>query len=654
MKKFYVFFTILYVIVGSTNGFCEILTIEKAIRNFAEKNKGVRVAVFDFTNSKGQKTGYDIFISDTIITELSKYTITLLERKRLELLLKEHTLAQAGAVDSDDAIKLGKLLPVDIIISGSYTEFDDRIIINGRCINVNTGEIVYAFSSSIKNELTSNGSSSKNKSQITKDSNEADDKCTLKSEEIISSMSNLRTKEQINNAVTTAVQIPFSGKCGKIHYRVMHTFSRSNIYPESYRDFLIKTLIAIKDPSSDTRTREILRYFAADKHIDVHEWEAGVEVLKKTSSSMHIPMFYLINNKFEDSSLVKKRTEEIMQLAHDEKIGRPISVSEEKVFFILLHTLSSNSNSNDMENAAFIFKKYMHLISDNDLSLKRSAGFLEKIYFADKNRNTQKIILDSIIDFYTMPVTHNDILSEKSVDLLKRIELSIAHTALSDNKVKKSFIKDQNILNNVLKKHFCSSIEIAKKNGYKSQIEYRILYALKHGISCPLVPSLNDLKTDLESRDWDKKLKSIELLSKIDEGAAPLEKTIIKYLGQQGYESKGGKLRNLCAKTLGNIKSKDPQGIEMLIESFPDYDHGVSYEAEKAIEKIGIPALPFLIKGLKHQHHAVRLRCAKALGNLGRFAKNALPELEKLSNNDQNPYVKKQAQGAITMIKNDF
>jgi HEAT repeat protein len=92
----------------------------------------------------------------------------------------------------------------------------------------------------------------------------------------------------------------------------------------------------------------------------------------------------------------------------------------------------------------------------------------------------------------------------------------------------------------------------------------------------------------------------------------------------------------------------------MLIESFPDYDNGVSYEAEEAIKGIGMSAMPYLVKGLGHSHHAVRLRCAKALGNLGRSAKSALPELKRLSEKDSDPYVRKEAQGAVQMISNDY
>jgi HEAT repeat protein len=158
----------------------------------------------------------------------------------------------------------------------------------------------------------------------------------------------------------------------------------------------------------------------------------------------------------------------------------------------------------------------------------------------------------------------------------------------------------------------------------------------------------------MRSGDWDKKLKAIELLSKIGTAAKPAEQTVIKYLGQQGFGYNGGRLRRFCALILGNINTADPKGITLLIESFPDYNNGVSSEAKKTIKKIGVTALPNLIKGLDHEHHAVRYGCAEALGNLGRKAEDAVEKLEKIAERDKDPYVRKQARGAVQMIKNDF
>ena len=223
----------------------------------------------------------------------------------------------------------------------------------------------------------------------------------------------------------------------------------------------------------------------------------------------------------------------------------------------------------------------------------------------------------------------------------------------NENK-KSNYKKDLQAINTSLAGLICHSVAVAKNKGFRSQVEDRTEYMLKNKIKCEHVPTIQDLEDDIRSGDWDRKLKAIELLSKIGTAAEPAEQTVIKYLGQQGFGRNGGRLRRFCALTLGNIKTGDPKGITRLIESFPDYDNGVSHEAKESIKKIGDTALPYLIKGLDHEHHAVRYGCAGALGNLGRDAEKAVEKLEEIAEKDDNPYVRKQAKGAVQMIRNSF
>ena len=435
----------------------------------------------------------------------------------------------------------------------------------------------------------------------------------------------------------------------------MYVFSRHDIYPEKYKHFLISTLNAIESPSKDTRTREIMRYFASDKKIDNDEWAACLESLKRMKAfSMHVPLGYMLNNSHEQKSRIKIRADEIMGLAVDKKIGRPVPIDAVDILFSMLYALKTWNLQKDMDTAEYVFGRYMHLIPDSDKYNKKGTTYLESIYFAEeKSRSTQKKIVQLIIAFYSGR-TPSELLAEETADLLNSLDSRI-HSSHLRNEVKKAALKeDQSRINTSLQDLYCLALNIATNRGYTSLIEKRKLYVLTNGMKCPHAPSIADLEADMRSRDWDRKLEAIEMLSKIGEGAQPAQDTIITYLGQQGYGSKGGKLRSLCAKTLGNIKTTSPRGITMLIESFPDYDHGVSHEAEEAIARIGLPALPYLIDGLKHKHHAVRLRCAKALGNLGRRARKAVPELEKIAAADQNPYVRKQARGAVQMIRNDY
>jgi len=616
-------------------------SIPDAIKKFAKNKKRMRIAVFDFANTSGEKTRFDGYIADTIVSELSKYSLTLLERKRLKMLLKEHALSQSGIVDSKKALEMGMLLPLDVIVSGSYTQIRHSVVVNGRFIHVGSGEILYAFTASIKTQIEQQA---KNKEKPT---------CEPVWQPVNNALKNLKDKIAVNNAVDFATGIPFENECGKIHYQVMSTFKRFNIFPEKYNKFLVDTLISIDDPSNDERTRAIARFLSADKTVDNAEWKALLTALKKMNGySLHIDLSLILNNRYEKKNIVRKRIDKIIKLTEAKRIGKPVPFTKEKMFFSILSGLNVYHRKN-MANCVYMFEKYEKLIPDNDKYNKKAAELLETIYMVDKDRDIQKKALASLIRFYKNR-GESELLATKIAETLRSIESKINDRYEHDENKKINYKNDLEVINRSLPGIICMSVAAARKKGFRSQVKDRIEYILKNNIKCEHAPSVKDLENDIRSGDWDRKLKAIELLSKIGTAAKPAEQTVIKYLGQQGFGRNGGRLRRFCALTLGNIKVSDPKGITILIESFPDYDNGVSHEAKETIKKINVAALPYLIKGLAHEHHAVRYGCAEALGNLGRKAEKAVEELNKIAKKDDDPYVRKQAKGAVQMIKNSF
>jgi len=616
-------------------------SIPDAIKKFAKNKKRMRIAVLDFANTSGEKTRFDGYIADSIVSELSKYSLTLLERKRLKMLLREHALSQSGVVDSEKALKMGMLLPLDVIVSGSYTQIRHNLVVNGRFIHVGSGEILYAFTASIQTQI---------EKQAKKEGKPI---CEPVWQPVNNALKNLKDKIAVNNAVDFATGISFESECGKIHYKVMSTFKRFNIFPEKYNKFLIDTLILIDDPSNDERTRAIARFLSADKTVDDAEWKALLTALKKMNDyALHIHLSAMLNNRYEKKNKVRKRIDEIIKLTEAKKIGKPVPITNEKMFFSILSGLNVYHRKN-MANPIYMFEKYEKLIPDNDKYNKKAAELLKMIYMVDQDRDIQKKALANLIRFYKNR-GESELLAIKIAETLRSIESKIKDRYEHDENKKINYKNDLEVINRSLPSIICMSVVAAREKGYRSQVKDRIEYILKNNIKCEHAPSIKDLENDMRSGDWDRKLKAIELLSKIGVAAKPAEQTVIKYLGQQGFGRNGGRLRRFCALTLGNIKTSDPKGITLLIESFPDYDNGVSYEAKETIKKINVAALPYLIKGLAHEHHAVRYGCAEALGNLGRKAEKAVEELNKIAKKDDDPYVRKQAKGAVQMIKDSF
>ena len=128
-----------------------------------------RIAVLNFENnsqSGGKKLGSAV--SDLLISQLKRSDrFILIERSRIETILKEQALGQSGAITEETVAQVGKLLGVESIVFGKILEAEQRtgsrkiddkknewslalktivgkIHISYRMVDTSTGEIILA------------------------------------------------------------------------------------------------------------------------------------------------------------------------------------------------------------------------------------------------------------------------------------------------------------------------------------------------------------------------------------------------------------------------------------------------------------------------------------------------------------------------------
>ena len=91
------------------------------------KNLKKRVAVMDFEDKAGYGHNIGSGLSDMLVTSLveSKKFIVI-ERAELANIMKEQGLGMSGAVTPQSAAKVGQLLGVELIITGSVSEFGTK------------------------------------------------------------------------------------------------------------------------------------------------------------------------------------------------------------------------------------------------------------------------------------------------------------------------------------------------------------------------------------------------------------------------------------------------------------------------------------------------------------------------------------------------
>jgi TolB-like protein len=137
MKRYIAF------LIGLTIFISIPLAANAGFRDFERK----KIAVLDFElkGSGFETEDMGAIVAEWFITAFVKDgRFEVIERGLLKKILNEHKLGMSGIVDETTATKIGKLLGVKIIISGSVLKLQNILEINARIIDVQTASIIAA------------------------------------------------------------------------------------------------------------------------------------------------------------------------------------------------------------------------------------------------------------------------------------------------------------------------------------------------------------------------------------------------------------------------------------------------------------------------------------------------------------------------------
>ena len=111
------------------------------------------VAIFDFenTNARTDEKELGATLTEMLTTALIQdKRFIVMERVQLEKVLREQSLSQSGAIDTETAIKVGKLAGLEAVILGSVSQLKTRIEADARLIEVETGKALAAVNGKVK------------------------------------------------------------------------------------------------------------------------------------------------------------------------------------------------------------------------------------------------------------------------------------------------------------------------------------------------------------------------------------------------------------------------------------------------------------------------------------------------------------------------
>ena len=120
-------------------------TVVKELNERTKDENARRVAVIYFDNTSQEKNLDKLKkgLAGMLISDLSNVQmIDIVERDRIEEILKEQNLQKSQKVDQTSIVNIGKLLGAEIILTGAYFEMFGSFRIDARFIDVESGEIL--------------------------------------------------------------------------------------------------------------------------------------------------------------------------------------------------------------------------------------------------------------------------------------------------------------------------------------------------------------------------------------------------------------------------------------------------------------------------------------------------------------------------------
>lgn len=660
----------------------QVKTVEDLVIKLSEvklSTQPIRLAIVPFTSSvpsSDPKNTFGEYLTESIIGKLSENTtqFKLFERSRLDAIFKENELMLSGMMKPSEALKIGELLPIDALFSGTYTKLKSYIDVSGRLIDVTSGEILTSYSGRIKmskniqtlfpegNTTTPAAANTSTPSTTTtnitvvtanpeyKPSEE--ERCRQKVNDFKLMLNDLSTQEKTNAIALEAMKTPFDNLCGKLHYEVMYSFKRYKVQNEDYHTFLLSTMEQIALPSQDDRTSEIIRFLCKDHDLNATEWKTTLNSIAKVEYG-----FYRYLDPVFDATDVetgKKRIDDYFQLVNAEKLGLPKPATYDQAFYQMMQGLGKHQ-----ELLLYTYEHYAEkLTTEPTHTVSNHMLYLKRMYEAEANPETKSKIIRWVAVYFQK--YRNDKSPEQLYDWAYQYALrenpngNKSIDEQNQEKAQKYPAQDLALLIQLCKDKFT---EYATDTPYPSQQENRIDFCVANNIPVPgVIPSMAEAEQLLKSNDLKEQQRVLKLLMQMGNKPKPLESSLIALFDKRSLEDKDLLIENqsYAMAILGNIHTSNSKAIDYMISKVMSYNYKESDNAQEALTKIGKAAVPGLINSLKAttiHDGGLRYKLIVLLGKNGKDAKAAEPVLLKIQKENGNKDIAYAIEAALQEIR---
>lgn len=664
----------------------QLKAVDDLVQKLSEVNlptKPIRLAIVPLTSSvesNDAKNTFGEYLTETIIGKISENTsqFKVFERSRLDAIFKENELMLSGMMKPSEAIRIGELLPIDALFSGTYTKLKSYVDVSGRLIDVTSGEILSTYSGRIRmtkniktlfpdNPATGNSPNTQGTNSTESSTNSTtiqviavtptheqspEEVCQIRIKEVKLLLDDLSTSEKVDHIAAEAMKTPFDNVCSKLHYEVMYAFTRYKIKHMAYRDFLLKTLEGIALPSKDDRANEIIRFLCKDGDLNPIEWSTALSAITRVEYGLYSYLDPIFDVAEVPTS--KKRIDEYFALVNSKQLGLPQATPYDLAFYQMMQGLGKHQ-----ELLLYTYEKYAHKLGEEKpYNVSQHQLYLNRMYKAEENSATKTQILKWIAAYFQN--FQSEKTGEKLYDFaydyrLRENKSGNKSIDLQNEETSKLYpASDLQLLITLCKDLFS---KYATETPYPSQQEDRINFCLAHDIPVPgAIPSMVEADQILRGDDLKEQERIMKLLVQMGDRPKPLEKTLIALFDKRSLEDKNQLItvQSYAISVLGNIQTSNPKAIDYMISKLMSYNYKENDNSEEAITKIGKPAVQPLINRLKNttiHDGGLRYKLVVLLGKNGKDAKVAEPLLLKIQKESTNKDILYAIEAALQAIK---
>lgn len=120
----------------------QIDTLAEQIINSLAVQKINKIAVIEFSDLDGKVPDLGKYLAEELTTRLFRTgKFQIVERRLMRRIIEEQNLSATGLIDENTASKLGRILGVDALTTGTVADLNTSVKINARLIATETGSV---------------------------------------------------------------------------------------------------------------------------------------------------------------------------------------------------------------------------------------------------------------------------------------------------------------------------------------------------------------------------------------------------------------------------------------------------------------------------------------------------------------------------------